>query len=139
MGAPRVAQKAHASDAEASKFDSMIRRYDTARQEVRLLQQRDPGKVSIYVCGPTVYAPPHLGHGRFSLVFDVLRRYLEWSGFEVRYVSNITDIDDKIIDRAAAEGTTETAIAATYTEPYIEQMDRLGIAAPVATTSRIES
>ena len=57
----------------------------------------------MYVCGPTVYGPPHLGHGRFSLVFDVLRRYLEWSGFEVTYVSNITDIDDKIIDRAAQE------------------------------------
>ena len=58
----------------------------------------------MYVCGPTVYGPPHLGHGRFSLVFDVLRRYLEWSGLEVTYVSNITDIDDKIIERANAEG-----------------------------------
>jgi cysteinyl-tRNA synthetase len=60
----------------------------------------------MYVCGPTVYGPPHLGHGRFSLVFDVLRRYLEWSGIEVTYVSNITDIDDKIIERANSEGRT---------------------------------
>ena len=58
----------------------------------------------MYVCGPTVYGPPHLGHGRFSLVFDVLRRYLEWTGLEVRYVSNITDIDDNIIERGQARG-----------------------------------
>ena len=58
----------------------------------------------MYVCGPTVYGPPHLGHGRFSLAFDVLRRYLIWSGMQVTYVSNITDIDDKIIHRAEREG-----------------------------------
>ena len=58
----------------------------------------------MYVCGPTVYGPPHLGHGRFSLVFDVLRRYLEWTGLDVRYVSNITDIDDNIIERGQRRG-----------------------------------
>ena len=58
----------------------MIRLHDTAAGAVLPLEPRDPGKVSMYVCGPTVYGPPHLGHGRFSLVFDVLRRYLEWSG-----------------------------------------------------------
>ena len=66
----------------------------------------------MYVCGPTVYGPPHLGHGRFSLVFDVLRRYLEWTGNEVTYVSNITDVDDNIINRADAEGRTEAEVAA---------------------------
>ena len=65
----------------------------------------------MYVCGPTVYGPPHLGHGRFSLVFDVLRRYLEWTGLEVTYVSNITDIDDNILKRADAEGRPWTEIA----------------------------
>ena len=60
---------------------------------------REPGRISIYLCGPTVYGPPHLGHGRATLVYDILRRYLEWSGIDVRLVSNITDIDDKIIDR----------------------------------------
>ena len=82
----------------------MIRLHDTAAGAVLPLEPRDPGKVSMYVCGPTVYGPPHLGHGRFSLVFDVLRRYLEWSGLEVTYVSNITDIDDKIIERAQRRG-----------------------------------
>ena len=78
--------------------EAMLQLFDTARGQVRPLETREPGKVSMYVCGPTVYGPPHLGHGRFSLVFDVLRRYLEWSGLDVTYVSNITDIDDNIIN-----------------------------------------
>ena len=82
----------------------MLHLYDTATQEVRQLQLREPGRVSVYLCGPTVYAPPHLGHGRATLVYDVLRRYLEWSGLQVRLVSNITDIDDRIIERAARDG-----------------------------------
>src|SRR5215510_10926875 len=89
----------------------VISLFDTAAGTVRELQLRDPGKVSMYVCGPTVYGPPHLGHGRFSLVFDVLRRYLTWSGYEVTYVSNITDIDDRIIERARREGRDWTEIA----------------------------
>src|SRR4051794_18717325 len=84
-------------------WQPMLQIFDTAHGKVVPLQTREPGKVSMYVCGPTVYGPPHLGHGRFALVFDVLRRYLEWSGLEVTYVSNITDIDDKIIERGRAE------------------------------------
>ncbi len=82
----------------------MISLYDTAAGRVLPLELREPGKVSMYVCGPTVYGPPHLGHGRFSLAFDVLRRYLIWSGLDVTYVSNITDIEDKIIQRADGRG-----------------------------------
>ena len=73
----------------------VLRLHDTATGEVSELKLRDPGEVSMYVCGPTVYDAPHLGHGRFALVFDVLRRYLIFSGLEVTYVSNITDIDDQ--------------------------------------------
>ena len=87
--------------AGASLVDSFIvlELYDTATRSVRELALREPGKVSIYLCGPTVYGPPHLGHGRATLVYDILRRYLTWSGLDVRLVSNITDIEDKIIDR----------------------------------------
>ena len=81
----------------------MLSLYDTATQEVRPLAMRQPGHLSIYLCGPTVYGPPHLGHGRATLVYDILRRYLTWTGIQVRLVSNITDIDDKIIDRANRE------------------------------------
>ena len=74
--------------------------YDTATRDVHELALREPGKVSIYLCGPTVYGPPHIGHGRATLVYDILRRYLEWTGLDVRLVSNVTDIEDKIIERA---------------------------------------
>jgi cysteinyl-tRNA synthetase len=84
----------------------------------------------MYVCGPTVYGPPHLGHGRFSLVFDVLRRYLEWSGVEVTYVSNITDIDDKIIARAAAEDRPWQDIAQRCEQVWYRAMDAIGVQRP---------
>jgi len=79
----------------------VLRLHDTATGTVRPLELREEGRVSMYVCGLTVYDVPHLGHGRMALVFDVLRRYLEFRGLEVRFVSNITDIDDHIITRAS--------------------------------------
>jgi cysteinyl-tRNA synthetase len=108
----------------------MLHLFDTAKGGVVPFEPRDPGKVSMYVCGPTVYGPPHLGHGRFSLVFDVLRRYLEWSGNEVTYVSNITDVDDNIINKARAEGRTEAEVAAEYEAVWWEAMDAIGVKRP---------
>ena len=82
---------------------AVLHLYDTARGAVVPFEPREPGKVSIYACGPTVYGPPHLGHGRNQVTYDVLRRYLDWAGNDVTFVSNITDIDDKIIERANRE------------------------------------
>src|SRR6187551_1745529 len=101
----------------------MIRLFDTAAGEVRELALREPGKASMYVCGPTVYGPPHLGHGRFSLVFDVLRRYLEWTGLDVTYVSNITDIDDAIINKGNEEGRDPADVAVEFEDVWYEGMD----------------
>ena len=84
----------------------------------------------MYVCGPTVYDLPHIGHGRYNLVFDVLRRYLLFCGLDVRYVSNITDVDDKIIERAAREGRTEPQVAAEFEARWWEAMDELGLLRP---------
>ena len=84
----------------------------------------------MYVCGPTVYDVPHIGHGRFSLVFDVVRRYLEFLGLEVHYVSNITDIDDQIIAKANAEGCSSTEVAERYEAVWWESMDGLGVKRP---------
>lgn len=107
-----------------------IHLYDTAKQQVVPLQLRDPGKVSIYVCGPTVYGPPHLGHGRHVLVYDVLRRYLAWTGLDVHFVSNITDIDDKIIDRALREGRDSADIAHKCEAIWWEALDRIDVLRP---------
>ncbi len=84
----------------------------------------------MYVCGPTVYDLPHIGHGRFTLTFDVLRRYLLFGGLAVRYVSNITDVDDNIIKRASAEGRTEGDVALEYEARWWEAMDALGVLRP---------
>ena len=108
----------------------MLHLFDTARGKVVPFEPIDPPRVSMYVCGPTVYADPHIGHGRFALVFDVLRRYLEWSGYEVRYVSNITDVDDKIIGKALDEGRSEPDVAAEFEKTWFDAADRLGIARP---------
>jgi len=108
----------------------MLRLYDTARGEVRSLEQREPGKVSMYVCGPTVYGPPHIGHGRQTLVYDVLRRYLEWTGLEVRHVSNITDVDDNIINRAARESRDWTDVATKCEAVWWKAMDAIGVRRP---------
>jgi len=108
----------------------MILLHDTfAREKVELVP-RDSGRVSIYVCGPTVYEVPHVGHGRAAIVFDVIRRYLEWRGFGVDFVSNVTDVEDKIIARAAEEGSTEPEVAQRYEAAYWAEMDRLGVQRP---------
>ncbi|MEY2460792.1 MAG: cysteinyl-tRNA synthetase [Acidimicrobiaceae bacterium] len=108
----------------------MLRLFDTARGGVHPVEPRDPGKVSIYVCGPTVYAPPHVGHGRHALVFDVLRRYLEWSGVEVQHVSNVTDVDDNIINRAAKEHVDWTEVARHWEKVWWDAIDAIGVKRP---------
>ena len=84
----------------------------------------------MYVCGPTPYDAPHLGHGRKEVVFDTIRRYLIWSGLEVTYVSNVTDIEDKIIERAQRDGTTEGELSRRYEAEFAKQFDRLNILPP---------
>ncbi|MGA1650107.1 MAG: cysteine--tRNA ligase, partial [Ilumatobacteraceae bacterium] len=105
----------------------MFRLYDSATSEVRELRLRTPGRVGIYLCGPTVYGPPHLGHGRATLVYDILRRYLEWTGLEVRLVSNITDIDDKIIDRANRESRPWQEITHKCEDVWFRAMEKLNV------------
>ncbi len=79
---------------------------------------RDEGKVAMYVCGPTVYGDIHIGNARSFIVFDVIRRYLEWRGYDVTYVQNYTDVDDKIINRANAEGSDWTLLAKHYSDAF---------------------
>lgn len=104
----------------------MLHLYDTATREVRELAMREPGKVSIYLCGPTVYGPAHLGHGRATLSYDILTRYLEWIGLEVHLVSNVTDIEDKIIERALNEGRPWNDITTKCEAMWWKAMDGIG-------------
>ena len=108
----------------------MLHLHDTATGTVRPFEQRSPGHVSMYVCGPTVYDLPHIGHGRYNLVFDILRRYLLFGGQAVQYVSNITDVDDNIIKRANEQGRSEPEVAHEFEERWWEAMDGLDVLRP---------
>src|ERR1039458_602625 len=86
-----------------------------------------PPKVKMYVCGPTVYDDIHIGNARSAVNFDVIRKYLAFSGFQVTYVMNITDIDDRIIKKAIDEKREYSEVAATYTKAYFDVIEKLGI------------
>ena len=93
-----------------------IKLYNTLSRSLETFEPLVPGKVLVYGCGPTIYDFPHIGNFRTFVAFDLLHRFLEWSGFEVRFVSNLTDVDDKTIRGALEEGVT----IREYTQPYGE-------------------
>jgi cysteinyl-tRNA synthetase len=105
----------------------MVRIRDTLSRDTVELATREPGKVSIDVCGPTVYDAPHIGNARTAVAFDTIRRYLEWVGLDVTYVSNVTDVEDKIIARAAREGRSEPEVASEFEAVYFDHMRRLNV------------
>ncbi len=108
----------------------MIRVHNTmGRADVDFVT-RDEGKVGIYVCGPTVQSEPHVGHGRYAVAFDVIRRYLIWRGYDVTYVSNVTDVEDKIIAAAAESGEAVEKLAVRMAEQFAVSFRRLGVMAP---------
>ena len=101
--------------------------YNTLTQRKEAFVPRTPGEVSIYVCGVTPYDDAHLGHARPSVVFDMVRRFLKHLGYRVRFVQNFTDVDDKIIERANREGVPPLELAATYSQRYLDSMDKLRV------------
>ncbi|MGP8204575.1 MAG: cysteine--tRNA ligase [Acidimicrobiales bacterium] len=111
----------------------MLALLDTATGRVAPLEPRDRGRLSVYLCGPTVSGSPHFGHGRVNVIWDTLRRYLTWSGLDVRFVSNVTDIEDKIIARAAQEHSSTVEVAARYEALWWDTMAALGVERPDAT------
>ena len=104
-----------------------IRVYNTLSKRVEELVPLHAGEVRMYVCGPNLYGPAHVGHALSYLVFDVIRRYLEYRGYRVTLVQNFTDIEDRIIETARERGTTVEALAAQYAERFLREMDWLGI------------
>ncbi len=105
----------------------MIKVYNTLSGKKEEFAPIRPGKVAMYACGVTVYDYSHLGHARGAVIFDLIQRYFRRKGFDVKYVRNFTDIDDKIINRAKEEGTTAAEVARKYIQAYQEDMKRLGV------------
>ncbi|MCA1822747.1 MAG: cysteine--tRNA ligase [Mycobacteriales bacterium] len=107
-----------------------LRLHDTLTRAPRAFEPLVAGEVGVYVCGITVQGPPHIGHARSAIAYDILRRWLLASGYAVTFVRNITDVDDKIINKAAAEHVSSWAIAERNSRAFMLAWDRLGILAP---------
>jgi cysteinyl-tRNA synthetase len=104
-----------------------LRVYNTLTQTKEVFQTVAPGKVGMYVCGPTVYAPSHVGHMVGPVIFDTIKRYLKYLGYDVTWVVNITDVDDKLIVQAQKDGTTVKDLAESVTADYLACLDALGV------------
>ncbi len=116
-----------------------LRIYNTLTNQKEEFIPLDPGKVSLYVCGPTVYSHSHIGHARSAVSFDVIYRYLKHLGYDVNYTRNYTDIDDKIINRANADGEDWKVIAERYIESFDKDMQGLGVELPTNRPRATES
>ena len=101
--------------------------FDTMKRQKVELETIEPGKVRMYVCGPTVYNLIHIGNARPMIVFDTFRRYLEYKGYDVNYVSNFTDVDDKIIKAANEEGVPSEVISERYIKECKKDMEDMNI------------
>src|ERR1700728_4766649 len=104
--------------------------HDTLNGELRPLSPRDRGKVGIYACGPTVYSRVHIGNARPFVVFSLLKRFLVHEGYEVDFVANVTDVNDKIYAAATAAGIPSDELASEMTAHYIADTERLGLGRP---------
>ena len=104
-----------------------IQLYNTLTNKKEPLETLEPGKVKMYVCGPTVYNKAHIGHAMSAMVFDIIRRYLEYRGYEVQFAMNFTDVDDKIIKRANEMGVDPFKLAEGYIDDFQQDMKDLNI------------
>ena len=104
-----------------------IKVYNTMTRKKEEFVPMNPGKASIYVCGVTPYNHPHIGNARPFVTWDVIHRFLEHEGYDVLHVQNFTDVDDKIINTANAEGVQWSDICGRYIESYFEVMDKLNV------------
>jgi cysteinyl-tRNA synthetase len=107
-----------------------LRLYDTLSRSTKALEPVTPGAVSIYVCGPTVQSPPHVGHMRSAIAFDILRRWLSASGYDVTFLRNVTDIDDKILHNAGHEDIPWWSLATRNTREFTTAYDALNVLPP---------
>src|SRR5271163_3117046 len=104
-----------------------LRLYNTLTQAKEPFQTVQAGKVGMYVCGPTVYSNSHVGHMVGPVIFDTVKRYLVYLGFEVKFVVNITDVDDKLIVEAPKQGISVQELAERITRDYVENLKKLNV------------
>src|SRR6516225_5865648 len=123
----RVSEKRKAASGEKGEGIMTLRVYNTLSRQKEDFQTVTPGKVGMYVCGPTVYKPSHVGHMVGPVIFDTVRRYLQYLGYEVRFVVNITDVDDKLIVRARELNTTVKELADKMIADYLDCLKKLGV------------
>ena len=108
----------------------MIRLYNTRTRSIEEFKPIKKNEIGMYVCGPTVYGPGHIGHARTYIAFDIIRRYLEFKGFKVNYVVNITDVHDDMIKEAKKQGITIFDLADKNIKLFIKDLKELGIKEP---------
>src|SRR5437588_5117687 len=104
-----------------------LRVYNTLTRQKEEFKTVQPGKVGLYVCGPTVYKPSHVGHMVGPVIFDTVKRYLAYLGYEVTLVVNITDVDDKLIVQAQKQNTTVPELAGRVTADYLDNLRKLSV------------
>ena len=104
-----------------------LRVYNTLTRQKEDFQTLVPGQVRMYLCGPTVYKPSHIGHMVGPVIFDTVKRYLTYNGYQVKFVINITDVDDKLINRAREEENNRRSLARQMTQDYFENLERVGV------------
>src|SRR3984893_10183826 len=109
------------------RYPMALRVSNTLTRQKEPLQTVQPGKVGMYVCGPTVYKPSHIGHMVGPVIFDTVKRYLTYLGYQVTWIVNITDVDDKLIVRAKELGTTVKELAEKMTTDYVECLRKLNV------------
>lgn len=125
----KIAAVCKADSSVIYRKDSAMKVYNTLSKQKEEFVPLQPGKVSIYVCGPTVYNLIHIGNARPMIVFDTVRRYMEHKGYEVNYVSNFTDVDDKIIAKSIEEGVTAEEISTRYIAECKKDMEAMNVKA----------
>ncbi len=108
-------------------YSTTIRVYNTLTKTKEAFETVEPGKVGMYLCGPTVYAPAHIGHMVGPVIFDTIKRYLVYSGFDVTWVVNITDVDDKLINKSREKGISMFQLATQMTADYLSNLQALGV------------
>ena len=108
----------------------MLKLFNTYSDKIEEFEPINGKKVNMYVCGPTVYDNPHLGHARCYITWDVVYRYLKFLGYDVTYCRNVTDVDDKILAKSEKEGISPDEVAKKYYDVFSESMKKLGNSKP---------